>query len=115
MPTFQSTLYENCVELAEKWKQGPQESSFEPSINDVQGWTAGQMLVLLDLLLADPRSMTCQSSQLLGSLYGVRSSKNCEVLSRYLRLALMLGDTTVLEQTEEILGQTGRMKFVRPL
>jgi leukotriene-A4 hydrolase len=85
------------------------------STADVEGWSAGQLNVFLDALLDSRKPITLESSQILGTLYGLRKSTNFEVLSRYLRVGLKAGDRGLFEDTEVFLGETGRMKFVRPL
>lgn len=91
------------------------DSATSVSAVDVNDWSAGQLNVFLDALLDSPTPITLDSSQLLGTLYGLRKSTNFEVLSRYLRVGLKAGDRGLFEDTEVFLGETGRMKFVRPL
>ncbi|OHE97552.1 hypothetical protein CORC01_07167 [Colletotrichum orchidophilum] len=114
-PDFNSKLYKKAVQLADQWGSLSDDSSFQPSTDDVKGWTAGQVLVFLDLLIESPQSIPLDYCKLLDDLYDVGKSGNFEVVTRYLRIALQAGDRRVLKQTEDVLGQTGRMKFVRPL
>ncbi|KAH6889447.1 peptidase family M1-domain-containing protein [Thelonectria olida] len=114
-PDFHSPKYDDCVGLAAKWRRLTSSSDFQPCAADVENWTAGQLLVFLDSLLEAPEPITVEPSRLLGSLYCLRQSKNFEVLSRYLRIGLRAKDVSLLDNVEEFLGQTGRMKFVRPL
>ncbi|KAF6816147.1 peptidase family M20/M25/M40 [Colletotrichum musicola] len=115
-PAFKSELYDSCLVLANKWKGlSAAVSGSQPSAEDVQGWTAWQAQVFLDILTESPSPIPEEYVPALGSLYGFESSGNLEVVSRYLRVALRAGDRGVLKQTEEVLGQTGRMKFVKPL
>lgn len=51
----------------------------------------------------------------MGHAYSLLATKNVEISSRYYRIGLRAKDTTVYERTAELLGQVGRMKFVRPL
>ncbi|KAI3535822.1 peptidase family M20/M25/M40 [Colletotrichum filicis] len=114
-PGFCSELYKKAIELADQWGSLSVQSAFRPSGSDVEGWTAGQVLVFLDLLIESPQPIPLEYCKLLDELYDVGKSSNLEVVTRYLRVALRAGDRSVLKQTEDILGQTGRMKFVRPL
>lgn len=43
------------------------------------------------------------------------SSQNVELKSAYYKIALRAKDTTCYQGVAELLGQVGRMKFVRPL
>ncbi|KAI3529132.1 peptidase family M20/M25/M40 [Colletotrichum abscissum] len=114
-PGFCSELYKKAIELADQWGSLSVQSAFRPSGSDVEGWTAGQVLVFLDLLIESPQPIPLEYCKLLDELYDVGKSSNLEIVTRYLRVALRAGDRSVLKQTEDILGQTGRMKFVRPL
>lgn len=114
-PDFHSSEYEECLNLARKWIQMTSDSTVSVSAADVSGWSAGQLNVFLDALLDSRKHISLESSQLLGSLYGLRKSTNFEVLSRYLRVGLKAGDRGLFKDAEVFLGETGRMKFVRPL
>ncbi|RSL90287.1 hypothetical protein CDV31_015710 [Fusarium ambrosium] len=114
-PDFHSPEYDACLRLAQKWIDLSSDSASSVSAADVKGWSAGQLNVFLDALLDSPTPITLESSQFLGTIYGLRKSTNFEVLSRYLRAGLKAGDRGLFEDTEVFLGETGRMKFVRPL
>ncbi|KAJ0303172.1 hypothetical protein COL516b_006683 [Colletotrichum fioriniae] len=114
-PEFSSELYKKAVELADQWGSLSDQAVFRPSGSDIEGWTAGQVLVFLDLLIERPQPIPLEYCKLLDKLYGTGKSSNLEIVTRYLRVALRAGDRSVLKQTEDVLGQTGRMKFVRPL
>ncbi|KAK1634037.1 peptidase family M1-domain-containing protein [Colletotrichum phormii] len=114
-PEFSSELYKKALELADRWNSLSTDSLFKPSSDDVKGWTVGQVLLFLDLLIESPQPVPARYCKCLDDLYDVGKSGNLEAVTRYLRVALRAGDHGVLKQTEEVLGQTGRMKFVRPL
>ncbi|TEA21625.1 Leucine aminopeptidase 2 [Colletotrichum sidae] len=114
-PDFRSKLYDGCRSLAESWATLSDGSSFTPAAEDVTGWSAWQAQVFLDLLIDSTAPVPVERCRDLGTLYGFSTSGNLEVVSRYLRVALRAGDRAVLNQTEAVLGQTGRMKFVKPL
>jgi leukotriene-A4 hydrolase len=52
---------------------------------------------------------------LLGATYGYNKTQNIEVLSRYLSIGLMAKAQETYQPSAELLGQIGRMKFVRPM
>lgn len=114
-PNFKSKLYDHCIQLTAKWQSLSAVSAFQPSAADVDGWIVGQQLVFLDQLIAGSDPIPQAYVESLGSTYGLRHSKNLEVLSRYLRVALRAGDRDSLQLTANVLGETGRMKFGRPL
>jgi leukotriene-A4 hydrolase len=114
-PSFKSASYEECIELAAKWMNTESSSDFTPRAHDVEGWIAGQVITFLDKLIDASKSIPSKSSKMLGSIYGLARTKNFEFLSRYLRLSMRSKDKDILPDVEVFLGQTGRMKFVRPL
>lgn len=65
------------------------------------------------LLRAEP--LTPSESRALGDTYSLATTKNVEISARYYSIGLRAKDSTVYESTTKLLGQVGRMKFVRPL
>lgn len=59
--------------------------------------------------------LTAERVRLLGKVYDLVSSKNVEIKTAYYLIALKAADTTSYEGVASLLGQVGRMKFVRPL
>ncbi|KAI9167595.1 Leucine aminopeptidase [Paramyrothecium foliicola] len=109
-PEFDTTLANQCYELAEKWKN----DSYEPNAKDVESFTANQKLVFLgEIQQAEPLSP--ERAQLLGKVYDIVASKNVELKSAYYLIALKANDRTSLEGAADLLGKVGRMKYVRPL
>lgn len=51
----------------------------------------------------------------MGEVYGFAKSENVEVNNLYFQVGLKSGDDSVVDATTSLLGQIGRMKFVRPL
>jgi leukotriene-A4 hydrolase len=108
-PEFDTSLADQCFDLAKKWK----DSSFEPSAKDVESFTANQKLVFLgEVQQAEPLSP--ERSQLLGKVYDIASSQNVELKSAYYQIALKANDRSCLEGVVDLLGKVGRMKYVRP-
>ncbi|KAJ5492408.1 leukotriene a4 hydrolase [Penicillium expansum] len=114
-PDLRSPFYDNCQNLASLWASVSETSTVYPCAADVEDWSACQVLVFLDELLQKPDPISLKLVRAMDSEYKWSKSTNLELLTRYLRVALRSGDKSVLAQTEEVLGQTGRMKFVRPL
>ncbi|KAF7559566.1 hypothetical protein G7046_g4585 [Stylonectria norvegica] len=109
-PDFDTTLANQCYELAEKWK----DTSYKPSPEDIESLTANQIIVFLsEVQSAD--ALTPERSQLLGNTYGFPSSKNVELLFAYYLIALKAEDSACYAGTADLLGRVGRMKYVRPL
>jgi len=109
-PKFDTSLANECYELAAKWK----DSSFEPSPKDVESFTGNQKLVFLEAV-QQQGSLSAERAQLLGKVYDLGASQNVELKSAYYIIALRAADSTSYTATAELLGQVGRMKFVRPL
>lgn len=88
--------------------------TFEPSADDVQTFTANQKLVFLGKLQKSG-PLSAERAQLLGRVYDFISSKNIEIKTAYFLVALEANDLTCYYSAAQLLGQVGRMKFVRPL
>lgn len=113
-PSFDTSLVDVVYELSRKWQSLP-ESSFKPSESDVEGLTANQIVVFLEQILQSERPLTSELSRLMGEVYGLSKSQNVTVSNLYFQVGLKAGDESVFEPTAALLGQIGRMKFVRPL
>ena len=110
-PLFDSSIVDDCYDLASKWDTG----KFDPKQEDIEGWSANQVVVFLDTVQAYAKPLDKRATQTMGSIYGFAKSQNVEVVSRYYQVALTARDETVYKPTAELLGNVGRMKFVRPL
>ncbi len=62
-----------------------------------------------------PRDLSAESLHTLDATWGLTSARNHEVLVAWLTLALESGYDPVLSRTERLLGEVGRMKYLRPL
>ena len=51
----------------------------------------------------------------MGKTYGLTATKNVELKAAYYHIAMRAKDTSTYAGVAELLGQVGRMKFVRPL
>ncbi|KAM0213006.1 hypothetical protein ACHAQI_004526 [Fusarium lateritium] len=109
-PEFDTTLANQCYDLANKWK----DASFEPSAKDLKDFTANQKLVFL-AEVQQSGELTADRAQLMGKTYDFLSSKNVEILSAYYLVALKAQDSAIYQDAATLLGRVGRMKFVRPL
>ncbi|KAK3995050.1 peptidase family M1-domain-containing protein [Cladorrhinum sp. PSN332] len=110
-PEFDTSLVDMCYELAEKWKQ----KDFKPSPSDTASWTGNQVLVFLNTVQDFEEPLSVEQSQTLGKTYGLSDSKNAELKSAYYHIAMKAKDTSAYQGVADLLGEVGRMKFVRPL
>ena len=108
-----------CYALADRWLARARDGkgTFKPAPDDIRELRANQLVAFLEYLddrVAD--ALGAADAELLGEVYGLLRTANLEVLTRYLGVALQCGVRgRALERTTQVLGQTGRMKFVRPL
>ncbi|KAF5019154.1 hypothetical protein F66182_8859 [Fusarium sp. NRRL 66182] len=109
-PDFDTTLANQCYDLANKWKN----TNFEPSAKDIENFTANQKLVFL-AEVQQSASLSADRAQLMGKTYDFLSSKNVEILAAYYQIALKAEDSAIYQDVAALLGRVGRMKFVRPL
>lgn len=88
--------------------------SFVPSPKDVEDFNANQKIVFLGKL-QQGKTLSAERANLLGKVYDLRTSQNVELKSAYYLIAVKAQDTTCYSGAAELLGQVGRMKYVRPL
>ncbi|KAL1873813.1 hypothetical protein VTK73DRAFT_728 [Phialemonium thermophilum] len=110
-PAFNTTLVDVCYELAQKWRS----ADYVPNSADVESFTGNQKLVFLNAVHSFDQPLTAAQSQALGRTYGFLESRNVELKTVYYQIAMRAGDKATHEGVAELLGQVGRMKFVRPL
>ncbi|WEW61297.1 Leucyl aminopeptidase yscIV [Emydomyces testavorans] len=113
-PTFDTSLVDVVYELVNRWKSLA-ELPFSPKTSDLDGLVAGQIVVFLEQVLLFDKPLSPEQSRLMGQIYNFSASQNIEVLNLYLQVGLKAGDDAVVEPTTKLLGEIGRMKFVRPL
>ncbi|KAI4232841.1 MAG: hypothetical protein LQ349_004752 [Xanthoria aureola] len=118
-PHFDTSMVDVCYALADKWKtfgqSGQGGTGFQPAAKDIEGWMANQVVVLLERIQDFETPLSAEAVHVMGSRYGFVTSRNVEVVARYLAVGLKAKSQEVLEPTAELLGRVGRMKFVRPL
>ncbi|KAF3312140.1 hypothetical protein TWF173_007471 [Orbilia oligospora] len=111
-PDFDTSMVDICYELAKKWKNKDL-LGFEPTPNDMDGWTANQKVVFLDKLTSyDPFST--KDVDLLAKTYGFDSSGNMEVVFRFYSVALKAKYEKYYEPAAKWVQGIGRMKYCRP-
>ena len=59
--------------------------------------------------------MTDKRQESLGKTYGLLESKNAELKTAFYQIALRAEDKNAYKSVADLLGEVGRMKFVRPL
>jgi leukotriene-A4 hydrolase len=84
-----------------------------PTPDETKEWSATEWVLYLEAM---PRPSPIAVCEQLDRTYALTTAKNPEVLVSWLTLACESGYTTsVLPRVEEVLGQTGRMKYLKPL
>lgn len=115
-PDFDTSMVDVCYELADKWQAlNTGDSNFTPAASDISSWTANQSVVFLEKIQTWKTPLSPALVEKMGEVYSYASSKNVEVVSRYLIVGLKARCKAVYTPTTELLGRVGRMKFVRPL
>ncbi|KAK4245853.1 peptidase family M1-domain-containing protein [Corynascus novoguineensis] len=110
-PEFNTSLVDVCFQLANKWRQ----KDYMPSPSDTSSWTGNQVLVFLNAVQDFEEPLTVEQSQNLGKVYGLADSKNVELKAAYYQVAMKAKDASSYPGVAELLGNVGRMKFVRTL
>lgn len=88
---------------------------FKPSPKDVAGLTANQKLVFLGQVQDFEEPLPSAQAAEMGEAYEFLTSNNVELKSAYFAIALRSKVTSAYPLVAALLGQVGRMKFVRPL
>ncbi|MBN9163744.1 MAG: hydrolase/aminopeptidase [Myxococcales bacterium 68-20] len=83
-----------------------------PAANETEGWSVAEWVLYLDAM---PRPSPLTVCEELDKAYALTNAKNPEVLVSWLTLACESGYAAVLPRVEAVLGQTGRMKYLKPL
>ena len=83
-----------------------------PTKEEAAPWTPTEWQLYLEAM---PKPSPLETCRALDSQYGLTQSKNAEVLVSWLVHACESGDGAVLPRVEEVLGQVGRMKYLKPL
>lgn len=84
-----------------------------PAAEEAEGWSVTEWVLYLESM---PRPSPRAACEALDARYALTTAKNPEVLVAWLTLACESGYTDpVLPRVTEVLGQTGRMKYLKPL
>ena len=83
-----------------------------PEVDTTKAWSATEWVLYLEAM---PRPSPLAVCKELDETYALTAARNPEVLVSWLTLACESGYTSVLPRVEELLGQTGRMKYLKPL
>lgn len=113
-PDFDESLVKVCLELADKWESRTS-SSFKPAVSDIKGWSGNQSVVFLERVASFKNSLSASDVELMGTTYGYQQSQNVELVSRFLGIGLRSRAKSLYQPAADLLGQVGRMKFVRPM
>lgn len=124
-PHFDTSLADQCYELADRWFKALSEKSNRLSDifskNDIVSFNANQSVVFLETLASfnkNPNFEWCHhvsALQEMDTLYHSYSTlSNAEVMFRWFVLHVTGENTVYYDKLGQWLGTVGRMKFVRP-
>jgi hypothetical protein len=83
-----------------------------PPAEDAARWTATEWNLYLESV---PRPAPAETLRALDSRFSLTARKNYDVLVAWLTLALQSSYLSVLPRVERVVGEVGRMKYLRPL
>lgn len=121
VPDFDRTLSKASENLALEWITydvlGGASVAPTTSIAD---WSSNQITCALDIILdkintdeASPLKVSTVTR--FGEMYGMKETKNAEILFRYCRLAIQAGEEDILPIVVHFITSQGRMKYLRPI
>lgn len=83
-----------------------------PATDATKDWSVTEWVLFLEAMPRPVSSAVCEE---LDATYALTAAKNADLLVSWLVLACESGFAGVLPRVEEVLGQTGRMKYLKPL
>jgi leukotriene-A4 hydrolase len=83
-----------------------------PSADEAKAWSVTEWQLYVEAM---PKPSPLHVCEELEAKYSLTTAKNMEVLVSWLILACESGYAAALPRVEEVLGQTGRMKYLKPL
>eukprot|EP00127_Corallochytrium_limacisporum_P001688 Clim_evm25s77 gene=Clim_evmTU25s77 len=113
-PDISMDLLQEIDRLVSKWLSETDADWLSANANDVSDYNTKQKIVFLEKLI-DRAPLDGQRVSRLGDVYGFATTKNAELLFRFLTLAIRSKEFGFAEQAFEMLRTQGRMKFTRPL
>ena len=116
-PDFDTSLVDQCYALAAQWEKFTTNPNpdFGPNKMDIDGWSANQVVVFLETLLPFAEKLPAVHVNYMGFIYSLKETRNVEISARYYQVAMKANDQSVKPFVAKLLGEVGRMKFVRPL
>lgn len=116
-PDFDTSLVDQCYDLAAQWEKFTKNPNpdFGPSKFDIDGWSANQIVVFLEKLLTFADKLPQVHVNYMGYIYSLKETRNVEISARFYQVAMKANDWTIKPLVAKLLGEVGRMKFVRPL
>ncbi|KAJ2798589.1 Leucyl aminopeptidase yscIV, partial [Coemansia guatemalensis] len=104
-----------CLELAERWLQAAQDSSYSQfSPNDIKGFSTIQQVIFLTRL-SESAPLRPDTLAAIDRTYELTGYRNCEVRFGWLALSLKSNYMQVIDAVIDMLSTQGRMKYTRPL
>lgn len=123
---YDRSLAEASQRLADQWMAVDRSAGSWLPMEDVSGWSSGQITCFLDAILsltlpsssaevAHSQPLKVGTLRAMNALYSFSASKNSEILVRYCRLAIAAEDESILPVAIRFITSQGRMKFIRPI
>lgn len=106
-PRFESGRLEELIALGGGFGDG-----VRPSAEEVEGWSASELLVYLQRV---PRPLAAEDCRWLDERFALMGRGNYELLVEWLAIAAASDYEPAFARIREVLVEVGRMKYVRPL
>jgi leukotriene A-4 hydrolase/aminopeptidase len=106
-PVFHSSLIDEVRAVRERWNRGERDLK-----TAVSKWNVDQKGLFLDELPTPLSQADCES---LEYLFETETTKNCEILLSWFRIAIASSYAKAFPAVREFLGVVGRGKYLKPL
>lgn len=113
-PDFDTSLSAPCYELAAKWQDWKGDTECPLKAEDIKDFLPEQIVEFLNKLMSGT-PLSQAAVQKMDELYKFSSSKNTEIIFRYIRLGLAARYDVCVGPAVDLVTRVGRMKFVRPI
>ncbi|XP_054153154.1 leukotriene A-4 hydrolase-like isoform X2 [Oppia nitens] len=115
IPDYDKSLSKMCTELTNKWINANDNNLSEFKLSDISSMNPMQVKEFLSQLLDSEIPLSLTKMHVLTEIYGLKSNKNSEIRSIWIRLGLKSHWKECINETIEFITSQGRMKFVKPI
>lgn len=112
-PNFDTTLADQCTKLAKEILESSNDITTANPLFET--FSSHQKMELISQLFDNEQTLTTPKIESLDRVYNFGSSKNAEILFKWLRLGIKSKWEAIIKPALEFVSKQGRMKYCRPI